>query len=118
MKLYKIANALPGERWHSAKTGLTGFEEVELTKDGRAGMAQFLNANELDLIGVGLLPPTPLDPLEAAELRAVAAAKGGTTQLTADTIIAFILDDATVAQAEAVFAALGTRFKEHVNGAR
>jgi hypothetical protein len=121
MKLYKIPNAPAGERFHSSKTGLKDFTEIELPKDGRAGMATFLNDNEAELVGVGLLPPTQLDELEQAELRAVAAARATTMsqqkQLTASSIVEFILDDATVAQAEAVFAALGTRFKELAHGA-
>lgn len=79
MKLYKIPDAPAGERFHSSKTGLKDFTEIELPKDGRQGMAAFLNGNELELVGVGLLPPKQLDELEQAELRAVAAAEEGTT---------------------------------------
>lgn len=77
MKLYKIQAAPAGERWHSAKTGLKDFDEIETPKDGRQGMAAFLNSNEIELVGVGLLPPKQLDELEQAELRAVAAAQQG-----------------------------------------
>jgi hypothetical protein len=146
MKLYKIPNAPAGERFHSSKTGLKDFTEIELPKDGRAGMATFLNANEIEVgrpghkwhdelqppcpehqmgydcqHGHGPLPTPQLDELEQAELRAVAAARATTMsqqkQLTASSIVEFILDDATVAQAEAVFTALGTRFKELAHGA-
>lgn len=87
MKLYKISNAPPGERWHSSKTGLKDFIEVELPKEGRAGMAVFLNDGERELLepvgrhnwtkplgGDPTVVGAP-DDLEAAELRAVAAAQ-------------------------------------------
>lgn len=125
MKLYKVAAAPPGERWSGSKTGLKDFAEIELPKDGRQGMAAFLNGNErevgLEAFGQGArldADVQELDELQQAELRAVAAVQKKSLQLTADAIVAFILDDATVAQAEAVFAALGTRFKEQVNGTR
>jgi hypothetical protein len=124
MKLYKIPGAPAGERFHSAKTGLKDFEEIELPKDGRAAMAAFFNNNELELVGIGLLPPQELDELEKAELRAVAQAAGPTTvphherDWTATDIQDFVLNRATVAQAESIFSALGTRFKELVNDGR
>ena len=89
MKLYLIPDANPGERWHSSKTGLKDPTEVEMPKAGRAAMADFLNDNE-HTIGVrntlGHRPvdlpvyedDRPLDDLEKAELRAVAAAQGTT----------------------------------------
>jgi hypothetical protein len=124
MKLYKIPDAPAGERFHSSKTGLKDFVEIELPKDGRAGMAAFFNDNERELVGVGLLPPRQLDALEQAEMRAVAAAEQSTTVphaqrpiSTAD-IEGFILGDSSVAQVEDIFAALGTRFKELANDRR
>jgi hypothetical protein len=125
MKLYKIPGAPAGARFHSSKTGLKDFVEIELPKDGRAGMAAFFNDNERELVGVGLLPPRQLDALEQAEMRAVAAAEQSTTVSshaqrpvsTAD-IEGFILNSASVAQVEDIFASLGTRFKELANDRR
>jgi hypothetical protein len=131
MKLYKLPTAPAGERWHSAKTGLKDFEELELPKDGRAGMAAFLNGNEREVGNPALVAGTLAvatseverfahDALELAELKAVAAARQTTmpqqSQLTADAIVEFILGDATVAQTETIFAAIGTRFKEQARG--
>lgn len=130
MKIYKIASAPAGERWHSAKTGLKDFTEVELPKDGRAGMAAFLNGNEREAIepfyrGSGHVLDLPdIDPLQQAELRAVAAAQPATTlpvnerPISATDIERFILDRASVEQTEDIFATLGTRFKEFANGTR
>lgn len=127
MKLYKVTAAAPGERWHSAKTGLKDFEEVVTPKDGRAGMATFLNDAErevgLEAFGQGARldeEVRELDGLEQAELRAVAEAQVSTVsrQLTTDAIVGFILDDATVAQTEAIFTAIGTRFKELAHAVR
>jgi hypothetical protein len=131
MKLYQIPNAPAGSRWHSSKTGLKeGYGEVELPRDGRATMAAFLNANEVaatnlvltigdKVVGVGA-GPAPLDELEQAELRAVAADQPQAkppfnTSWEASDIESFILSRATVAQVETIFATLGTRFKELSN---
>jgi hypothetical protein len=86
-------------------------------------MADFLNANELDVMPKDSHPePGPEhDPIAAAEERAVAA-----QSVTKDVdrnrswdrlaIEEFILDRATVADVEGIFACLGTRFKELANG--
>lgn len=134
MKLYKLPNAPAGERWHSSKTGLKDFTEIELPKDGRAGMAQLFNANEAEIVFEAFAPLAgpiegpistqgrPLDELEQAELRAAEQQRAKTVtrerELTATSIVEFILDDATVAQTETIFAALGTRFKEQANVTR
>ena len=89
MKLYKIPTAPPGERFHSSKTGLKDFIEIETPKDGRAAMADWLNDHELELtntephaskVDYGGYAGTQLDrldPLQEAELRAVAAQQQG-----------------------------------------
>jgi hypothetical protein len=88
-------------------------------------MAAFLNSNELELVGIGLLPPRQLDELEKAELRAVAQAAPATTvpdhvqrDWDASDIEDFILNRARTAQVERIFASLGTRFKELAHDAR
>jgi hypothetical protein len=82
MKLYKITDAPAGDRWHASKTGLKDPVDLELPRDGRAGMAAFLNANEREVSGNRMIEVdthagdtriTPVDELEQAELRAVYA---------------------------------------------
>lgn len=118
MKLYKTQTS---PRWHASKTGLKEFDEIELPKEGRQGMADFLNANEVEtqFLWDKQQHPQEYDPLEAAELRAVGAAHPPTQQIErvqnawdATSIEEFILEHATVAQCENIFARLGTRFKE------
>lgn len=134
MKLYKTPAAAPGERWHSSKTGLKDLIEVELPKEGRGGMAAFLNTNETEVTDEQLgrynwtkpLGGDPtvvaLDPLEAAELRAVATAQsqavGQSRDWEASDIEDFILNRARTAQVESIFARLGTRFKELTHGSQ
>lgn len=77
MKLYKVPGAPPGTRWHSSKSGLKDFDELEMPKEGRQGMADFLNANEGE---VG----EPQDFLAAAEQRAVRAAEPASRPMEAD----------------------------------
>lgn len=124
MKLYKIPNAPAGHRWMSHKTGLRDFETVETPKEGRQGMADFLNQNELEVaIKDSEGEPGCPDELEQAELRAIEAARPAppTGNKQADGIFAswdaaeiedFVLNRASVAQVEHIFATLGTRFKE------
>jgi hypothetical protein len=96
------------------------------------GAPAFLNANEVEVAAPVAGPVEgpvsthgrPPDELEAAELRAVAAAAGPTTlpshgqrDWEASDIEDFILNRASVAQVSNIFECLGTRFKEHVNGA-
>lgn len=74
MKLYKVPNAPVGERWQSQKAQaekLGGVEEIVTPKAGRQGMAEFLNANEQEVAGSST-GSFGIDPLEHAELRAVA----------------------------------------------
>lgn len=114
MKLYKIADAPAGERWHSAKTGLKDPTEVVLPKDGRQGMATFINANELE-VSQGVASG-PIDELEQAEMRAVREATTMSVNQQraweATDIEDFILNRASVAQVANIFSCLGTRFKE------
>lgn len=121
MKLYKIANAPAGERWHSAKTGLKDFEEVEMPKgEGRAGLAAFLNVCETETAGAG----QSLDELEQAEMRAVEAAKSPAEldfdrrrgiavarQQDTDPLVAWMLE-AKPWQLARVFEAMGERVGE------
>lgn len=130
MKLYHTDDDV----WHGtqvdakrhAKEHDVSWELREVPTD-KPGLIEYLNRikEPSPVTAIELVPmpgQAPPDDLEAAELRAVAAASATTMsrerQLTSDTIVAFILDDATVAQAEAVFAALGTRFKELAHGPR
>lgn len=119
MKLYKIADAPAGERWHSAKTGLKSPTDVELPKNGRQGMATFINGCELEVATGAVSSGVELDEIEQAEMRAVAEARVATTvseraqrAWEATDIEDFILNRATTAQAGNIFACLGTRFKE------
>lgn len=132
MKLYKIATAPAGERWHSSKTGLKDPAEVEMPKEGRAGMAAFLNQAEAEIQNeaqgrvnwsrpLGGDPTVvETDPLRQAEQRAVDEAKATTVlraqAYTATDIEDFILNRATVDQTANILSCLGTRFKELVNG--
>ena len=133
MKLYKLPNAPAGHRWLSHKTGLRNFEDVELPREGRQGMADFLNQNELEVAakdeGEPDHPDDELDPLEQAELRAVEEHRWTEAPATeskqaakifsawdATAVEDFILNHATVSQVESIFARLGTRFKELAKG--
>lgn len=91
MKLYKIAEAAAGQRWHASKTGLKDPVDLELPKDGRGGMAAFLNENERE-VGLHRIIPQALDELEQAEMRAVQASTTAPYQspLDARTVIAGI----------------------------
>ena len=125
MKLYRI-NTVTGPRWHGtqadakaeAKQLGTEFAQVDVPTD-KPGLIAWLNAQ----MATDVQPEThQLDPLEAAELRAVAAAGASTTvpdhaerNWEATDIEAFILERATVAQASRIFECFGTRFKELAN---
>lgn len=133
MKLYKIPHAAPGHRWLSHRTGLREFETVETPREGRQGMADFLNANELEVMPKDGPEPGPdfvnednnseRDILHEAEQRAVAAARTTQSAKTEQVqrswdrndIEDFILNRATVSDVESIFTCLGTRFKELAN---
>lgn len=122
MKLYRVHEAPAGQRWQPVQIEakrLGAYEPVELPKNGRQGMAAFLNANELEVGHSRPMLDSTADPLEEAELRAVTAATTMSQQQRdweVTDIEDFLLNRATVAQVENIFACLGTRFKEQVNG--
>lgn len=137
MKFNYIPKAAPGQRWQGTQAdakriGGKDYEVREVPTD-KPNLMAFLNARDMQdcppaagpVEGPASTHGQPLDDLQKAELRAVAEARATTmsppappgAQLTAGQVIEFILDIATVAQAESIFAALGTRFKEATNGA-
>jgi hypothetical protein len=124
MKLYKIPGAPAGERFHSAKTGLKDFEEIELPKDGRARHGSVPQQQRAG--ACRHRPAATPGARRAREGRAArSCASGAPTTVpdherdwTATDIQDFVLNRATVAQAESIFSALGTRFKELVNDRR
>lgn len=140
MNLYYVAAAQAGDRWQGTQadakqmdkaTGKRGWVLREVPTTPKEEFIKWLNSEEQSNPYTPFLEqcdaPMPTitinrqpDELEQAELRAVAEAKATTMskQLTSDSIVEFILNDATVAQVEVVFAALGTRFKECINGTR
>lgn len=129
MKLYKITY-LGGFIWHgtqaNAKLGAKQiggtFEQVDVPTD-KDGLLTWLNEN---VSGVAEAK-VEHDELEAAELRAVEEASRSQLEerstrrhdlvdrdWDAGNIQEFVLNRATVAQCEQIFATLGTRFKELV----
>lgn len=133
MKLYYVKAADAALRWQGTQDDAKklarasgdpklqqdrSWELVEVPVD-KPGLLVFLNAMEMNLLNYA---PQP-DPIEQAELRAVAAQQPATTMsrdaqrpITTTDIERFILDHASVAQVEDIFAALGTRFREVTNG--
>lgn len=103
----------------AGKDNWWGLEEVPVDKPS---LLIWLN-NRTVLEGLPLdREEQEVDEIEQAEMRAVAAAAPSTTlpsherNWEASDIAAFVLERASVAQAENIFAALGTRFKELANG--
>lgn len=106
MKLYYWLNdwQLPGQQ-HK------GAGRVEIPTDA-AGLCAWLNARKVPICLPLNPPPAPAEPAapEPIQLRPPVAAAAPCR--TASDIVEFILDGATVAEIENIFAALGTRFAE------
>lgn len=131
MKLYYTTAALPGQRWTGtqvdakacAKAAGGEFINREVPVD-KPNLLKFLNDFEVEASAGGIVsvlpaePAAELDELEQAELRAVQAAAPPRPAVdhSVDGVVDYVLNRATVAQAEQVFAALGTRFKELISG--
>jgi hypothetical protein len=129
VKLYRIRNGQHGQILHwygtqdeARKAGReTGFwEQVEVPVD-KPGLLNWLNQHSIvEGIPVDGAQPDFVkdvnedpDPIEAAEMRAVAAAQPAPVKpVDATAIEDFILNHASIAQVESIFARLGTRFKE------
>lgn len=89
MKLYYVKAATPALRWQGTQADAArqaretagdakAFEQAEVPTD-KPGLLVFLNAMEMNLLdGKGGEHVQQLDELQQAELRAVAAAQGGT----------------------------------------
>lgn len=136
MKLYHTDDGV----WHGtqadakrhARANDTDWEERNVPTD-KPGLIEYLNDINLPppVTATQLVPVygEPVDELHLAEQRAIEQARGIVDQRPAQAvekiqrdwdagdIVDFILNRATVAQCENVFASLGTRFKEQVNEA-
>lgn len=130
MKLYKVPDAPAGSRWQATQDGARRqhhpFEQVTVAEDGRQGMCEMLNAGELECYGRGVdfvkpLNETEPDILVAAEQRAIDEQSRQRVEAVqrdweASDIEDFVLNRASVAQAENIFACFGNRFKELARG--
>jgi hypothetical protein len=122
MKVYLVPNAPASLRWHasqaSAKTMARAYggevSPIRVAENGRDELVELLNGREL------LAQPEPVtisgEPVEQQVERAVERIVSATpvTIDEATDIEDFILNRASVAQVEAIFARLGTRFREAI----
>lgn len=139
MILWYVPGASPGSRWHAtqdkAKIFKQPFDKHTVAEDGREGMALLLNQCEMYAFGVGAgmreeidavaaIPDDDIDTGDIPEITNWSGAERGKfstvpssqTRLTAATIEDHILNHASVAEVERIFATLGTRFKELARG--
>ena len=118
MRLYRT----PSGEWVTANGKGHTFYEIPTNKVGLLGWLN-QNCRRFRDISEDQQVEHSLDDLQRAELRAVAEASASTTMSAhgqrdweAADVEAFILERATTAQAERIFATLGTRFKELAHG--
>jgi hypothetical protein len=118
MKLYRIeqqSNGLPRE-WLGTQDEakkrareIGGFWEIVEVPTDKPGLLAFLNAMEARVRAPAAAPP----PEPVAPTTALSVVTPDTQrQWDGESIANFLLDRATVAQVENIFAAIGTRFAE------
>jgi hypothetical protein len=123
MILYYAPGASPGSRWQptqdKAKVLHQPFDQFRVGEQGRQEMCDLLNKGELYTFGLGVGMKDEIGELEPSNSEdTVPVVREAAKRVSIYEIEDYILNHATIAGVEDIFAAIGTRFKALVDDRR